>query len=114
MILCNEKLLLTRPNYGHRLWTVPGGAVEKNETYEDGARREIMEELGIEIAELTMRGGYEMIFDYKEFTVKTFIAHVKTEACVIDRIEVKEAHWFQLSELPWDRTPRVDELIRLI
>lgn len=33
----------------HEYYTFPGGGLEENETYEDGTKREIKEEIGIEV-----------------------------------------------------------------
>src|SRR5690242_8403770 len=42
-------------------WFLPGGAVERDELPEDGARRELLEESGLEIdGELELVGAYPM------------------------------------------------------
>jgi|SRR3989344_6155250 len=48
VFLDNEnRVLLLKKNSGDR-WMLPGGRVEENETWEEGLRREIKEETGIE------------------------------------------------------------------
>lgn len=37
-------------------WSYPGGRIEIDETVEDGARREVQEECGLEVGELTLLG----------------------------------------------------------
>ena len=49
-------LLQKRANDGK--WSYHGGAVELNEAVEDTARREVKEELGIELGELCLFGVY--------------------------------------------------------
>lgn len=114
VMLYEGEILLTRPNYAHRLWTVPGGAVEKGETYEEAARREITEEVGVDLGALEVLGEYEATVDYKPHTVRVFVSRVVDPSVTIDRIEVAEAAWFSLDRLPSDRAPRVDELMRLL
>lgn len=44
----NNELLLLKPTYKER-WTIPGGVIEENEFLVDGLKREIKEEIGIEV-----------------------------------------------------------------
>ena len=45
LILWQGKALLVRLGYAHRSWTIPGGGVHSEESYEEAARREIKEEV---------------------------------------------------------------------
>ena len=42
-------LLIEQERFGERVWTVPGGGLELGETVEEGARREIYEEVGLRV-----------------------------------------------------------------
>ena len=53
-----KRILLVEPTYKTN-WEVPGGAVELGETPRDGARREALEELGIEVVV-----GRLLVFDW--------------------------------------------------
>ncbi|HXY18062.1 MAG TPA: NUDIX domain-containing protein [Candidatus Nitrosopolaris sp.] len=54
VVMINEKgeyLLVKRAvEPGKGLWDLPGGFVEENETFEENARREVYEELGIDLS----------------------------------------------------------------
>jgi len=43
------RFLLVRPSYRHDAWEVPGGGLEEGEFPWQGARREIKEELGLDL-----------------------------------------------------------------
>ena len=52
-------LLIRRKNEPYRgCWALPGGFIEMKETLEESARRELMEETGIEAGKLTALGVY--------------------------------------------------------
>ena len=62
-------------------WSYPGGRIEIDETVEDGARREVREECGLEVGELRLLG----VFSGKELN------HVYpngNEVCGIDIVYV--------------------------
>src|SRR3989344_5753969 len=59
LIIRDLKILLVRPNYGHRQWSVPGGGIEKGESGEDGARRELREELAMTVETIRPVGSYQ-------------------------------------------------------
>ena len=59
VIYCESKkkiLLIHRKKRGEEYWTVPGGGLAENESFEDGARRELNEEL----ANITKSGATAM------------------------------------------------------
>ncbi len=52
-------ILLVRHSYGGGSWMLPGGATERGETPEHAAAREIREELGLHIGQLSLLACYE-------------------------------------------------------
>jgi 8-oxo-dGTP pyrophosphatase MutT (NUDIX family) len=94
----NGKILLERLRYGSHKWALPGGAVKKHESFEEGARREVFEEVGIQLGALTELDDFTSTLEYKIDRVKTFAAHVEDLHFEIDGFEVSEARWFDLNE----------------
>ena len=50
-------LLIRRADNGH--WQLPGGVLEKHESFLDGVRRETLEETGIEVSVSSLSGLYK-------------------------------------------------------
>lgn len=113
LVRYGDQLLLVRPAYSHRLWTVPGGAMERAEIPEQAARREVKEETGLALTSLRPIGDYKSTRHYIKETVHCFTATTENGQLTLDPIEIQEAQWFKSTELPADRTPRVDILIDL-
>lgn len=62
----DEHLLLLKRSDNH-CWGLPGGAVEPGEQIEEAARREILEETGLEVDDLDLFGvfsGPELFYEY--------------------------------------------------
>jgi 8-oxo-dGTP diphosphatase len=53
----DRALLIQRADNGH--WEPPGGVLELGETIEDGLRREVLEETGLEIEPIALTGVYK-------------------------------------------------------
>lgn len=50
-------LVIRRADNGH--WQPPGGVLELDETFEDGIRREVVEETGVTVAVQELSGVYK-------------------------------------------------------
>lgn len=98
-------LLLVRHAYGNQdAWMLPGGAIDRGETAEQAAPRELMEETALVAHDLTLFGHYYTQAEGKQDNVALFTARVEG-APQIDAKELKEARYFPLDALPPETSP---------
>lgn len=88
-------------------WTLPGGGVDRRETYHDAALREAREEVGISANNAEFFYEYENTHQYKRDTVQCFVVRVETPHFEIDGQEIAEAGWFSFDALPTNARPHL-------
>jgi len=101
------KYLFIRNNYGRGRWTFPGGGVKREEKAEDAARREVREEVGIELSEVRHLGSFEHESEYKRDTMDVFHARVSSKAFNRNSWEIAEVQWFSKDNPPEPLSPLV-------
>ena len=93
------KILLVRSRFSRQKWALPGGGVNRNESYEQAAVREVLEEIGLKIHNLRYLGKANSHESYAKFLVRVFAAHASN--CDIKcNFEIMEARWFNMNYLP--------------
>lgn len=105
------EILLARIGHMHKLWVIPGGKLEKNETAEDAATRELYEEVGVTVENIKSIFTIYHEKQGKKDTIYYFEAFSDTHDFVIDDEEIIDVGWFALDNLPELRTARIDEAI---
>ncbi|WP_329201395.1 NUDIX hydrolase [Streptomyces sp. NBC_01435] len=117
-------LLLQRADTGG--WGLPGGFMELGETLEETARREVMEEVGLELGELTLMGvfsGADQYFQYPNgdevFNVTTvYTATARHSRMRLDPDEATTARFVPVEEIPVDliapEVPILEQYSRLV
>jgi 8-oxo-dGTP diphosphatase len=55
---CEGRVLLVKHSYGKNNWDLPGGKAENNESAEETAKREVLEETGLEVTVEQLTGIY--------------------------------------------------------
>ncbi len=96
----NGKILLIKNSYGHKFWTLPGGGIKRKESLEETVKREVKEEVGINVGEIKKCGHLFYDGEYKKNTVWVFKAVVNDMTFTINNYEINEAQWFKINELP--------------
>lgn len=110
----NGNFLLVRPSYGHKQWTLVSGGVKRNESLEHACRREVREEVGIELGDIRGIGEFKDASEYKKDTVFIFYAPADSRDVKIDEIEIIEYGWFPSDELPAGHRPSVDKALDML
>lgn len=92
-------VLLLKHSYGPAVWSLPGGGLGRSEDPLAAARREVREELGVELARIEQVAMLEEVLSGSPHT-----AHIFTGVCDRqprpDQREVTEARFFPSHSLP--------------
>jgi NAD+ diphosphatase len=103
-------------------YSILAGFVEPGESLEDAVAREVWEESGVRVRDVTYQASQPWPFPYSMMT--GFRAIAETEDITIDLYELEDARWFTASELAgfgeWGDTsdgfklPRKDSMARVL
>ena len=93
------RILLVRSHFSRQEWALPGGGVNRNESYEQAAVREVLEEVGLKIRNLRYLGKANSHESYAKFSVRVFVAHA-SDYDIKCNFEIMEAWWFNRDHLP--------------
>ncbi len=95
-----SQILLIRNSYGWKKWTFPGGRIDKGEEPLEAAKREVLEETGLDLFDLKYIGEIVSTEEGKIDHISIFkgVAYdTETQFC---EFEIKEGGWFDKNELP--------------
>jgi NADH pyrophosphatase NudC (nudix superfamily) len=105
----DHKILLVRRGEepGKGRIDLPGGFIDPNESAEDALKREIKEELKIDIKELKYLDSFPNIYVYKEIVYDVcdlfFYSKITTLPVDFDKDEIEELILLNRSEIPIDK-----------
>lgn len=96
LLIQDGNIVLVKHKYGCD-WYLPGGGLKKNESIEDGGRREASEELGATLGEVKLFGAYSRLGKNKHVVVllcEDFTFTGETD------FEIDEIGTFPVTDLP--------------
>lgn len=109
-------LMLKRSDNG--CWGLPGGATEPGEVVEDAAKRETLEEAGIEVGETSLFNvfsGQELFYKYPNGDEVYNVTIVYLSRAWRGEVTLNEEHtawnWFAAHEIPEDISPPLKPVI---
>ncbi|MDO8657143.1 MAG: NUDIX hydrolase [Candidatus Levybacteria bacterium] len=100
---------------GDSTWAFPGGKLEMNETFEECAKREAMEESGVRIKNIEFAGVTNDIFlKEQEHYITIFVVSdwKSGEAKVMEPEKCSEWDWFEWNKLPKPLFLPVENLLK--
>ncbi len=104
-VLKDGKVLLgkRKNSHGAGTWCFPGGHLEFGESFEDCARRETLEETGVNIKNVRLGTVTNDIFEKEKkhyITVYMIAEHESGEARVMEPEKSEAWRWFRWDDLP--------------
>ena len=122
VVLAEDQILLQRTSVGAQKWSIPGGGVERHETDEQAVVRELAEEVGLKVKTGQIKKIGE---DYRagsrhkrwpRFTRVYFVIRLprRVEPKITRPLEILEAQWFLLSDLPQEGNATLETALKLL
>lgn len=102
IIIHDQKILLTRNWYGNGCWSLPGGGQKSDESLSDTAKREVLEETGIEIKESELRelGEHRGSISGLGYRYHLFLYRsIKPPTVSQNTLEIRETIWMSKREV---------------
>ncbi|MFN8400065.1 MAG: NUDIX hydrolase [Anaerolineales bacterium] len=120
LVLNKENQLLMIKRTDNNRWGVPGGAMELGESLEDTVKREIKEEIGVEVKDLELFGvysGQELYYKYPNgaevYNVSAvYIIRNFAENVIVNPDEHSEYKYFDVRNLPEEVSPPIKPILR--
>lgn len=115
LILHNNKLLLGKRNsrLGNKTWSLPGGHLEFNESFEECAVREVKEETGMDVVvDRLISISNTIVYGEHYVTVGMLGILKKGVPKVMEPDKCEQWQWFELDKLPTPLFTPTDEAIK--
>ncbi len=98
------EIVLFKSRKWNNIWVPPGGHIDYGEKIEDAARREVKEEVGIDVKDVKLIRFGELIespaFNRKaHFVSFHFLCTIENDEFELDNDELSDYKWFSIEEL---------------
>ena len=103
VLLLKRSSAITPDRTTSDMWSVPGGQVEFMEKVEDAARREVREEIGVEIEIIKPIPYHDQVLDKSKvhWHCQSFLAKIKEgEPKILEPNKCEKLEWFAPKEIP--------------
>jgi NAD+ diphosphatase len=110
-----DEVLLVRHTYGPRgLWQLPGGGAHRGEPPAHAATREMREELGLGEQEWRELVTIDLRLEHMPVHLTCLHAELPEPALRPDPVEIAQAQWFAMDELPERLGSEVERMLDLL
>lgn len=112
--LHDNKILLVKRAYNneeHGLWSLPGGTKNDNEDIKETLKREINEELGIDIKKYKLLKIYKKKYNDKIVNAHYFLGVIKQDIS-LNKKELTKYQWFLFDNIPNNLAYDQNEIIK--
>ena len=106
ILVQDRKVVLVTHWYAPWTWTLPGGGVNKNETPEAAAIREVKEETGFDVKSLAGEiGKYKGTWGRGDMVMVFYTGDFEGSLALTPNIEIMGRSWFDIDNLPEELSP---------
>lgn len=106
IVVKDRSVVLVTHWYAPWTWTLPGGGVNKNETPEAAAAREVKEETGFDVKSLAGEiGKYKGTWGRGDMVVVYYTGDFEGSLALTPNIEIMGRSWFDIDNLPEELSP---------
>jgi 8-oxo-dGTP diphosphatase len=106
MVIRDGKLLLLKGKKHDELWT-PGGKIEKGETDEECLRRELKEEIGVELVSATFFGAYRGKAFYHDYIMNNRVYIAQISETIKPAAEIESFVWVSRDDFSNKKYPMI-------
>jgi len=89
--------------FGAGWWNGFGGKIEKDESPEQGAIREVKEEVGLDVSSVKARGIIDFTFEGEEDIHQVHLFECHNFNGVPQETEEMKPQWFNIAEIPYEK-----------